>query len=101
MVAKAREAQNKAKKIEAAGQHQSASILINGLIDWVDDEVSVDSVMQQANLTEENREVTQKVINIVRKDLKKAFEDAKKQLNKKMSESMDMKDMAADILGKK
>ncbi len=98
MIAKAREAQNRAKKIEAAGKHGSASILVNGLIDWVEDEINLDAVMQKANVSEENRVLAEKIVKTVREDLRLSFEDAKKQLQKKMQETMNVDDIK-DLLG--
>jgi len=94
MMAKAREAQNKAKAVEAAGKHDSASFLTNGLIDWVEDAVNTDIVMEKAKIAEEHRDIVQKVIDITRKDLKAAFGDAKKQLQKEMQSNMNMDDIA-------
>jgi len=98
MIAKAREAQNRAKKIQAAGQHGSASMLVNGLIDWVEDEVSVDAVMQKANISADQKALVEKVVKITREDLRLSFEDAKKQLQKKMQETMNVDDIK-DLLG--
>lgn len=100
MIAKANEARKKAKQVKAAGTAGSVSILIDGLMDWVEEEVNEEDILQRVGATGESAEKVKKTIKVLRDDFKNAFKDAKKHLEKEMQSSIsqdDIKDLLQNM----
>ncbi len=101
MIAQARELQKKAKAVIAAGRSGAVSILLNGLIEWEEEMVNEDMVMESGKFQESEREAVKKVIDILKRDFRGAFKDAKKQIEKKMGEGMDKDEVMGMMEGLK
>lgn len=96
MMRKAMQAKNRMKKIQAAGQSDLVSVLINGLNDIV--EVEIDKDALSAILTTIDEATLQQLIRKLKESIKQSMNDAKKQLEKELVSNTSM-DELRDMLG--
>ena len=93
MAAKAMQARKKMSKIQAVGQSGSVGIIINGVYSIVDIEVDNEVLASKVNLNKSGEEIVKEVSNILKKDIKDALEDSKKQLEKEMASGASLDDL--------
>ncbi len=94
---KAQQAKNQMSKLKAAGQQGPVGILVNGLNEIVEVEIDVDSL---SAMFEDSipRNTLEKIANILSQSTKKAFADAKKQIEQELIKSTSLDDLK-DLLG--
>ena len=88
---KAQQAKKKMSKLQAAGRDGLVSILLNGLNEIEEAEVSVELIMEM--FPEIDVKVAKKLAEELNKNIKKSFADAKKQIERQLIESTNMEDL--------
>lgn len=90
-VYKAQQTKKKMSKIQAAGRNGAVSMLVNGLNDI--DEVEINVEVLAGMFPDMPESELQKLAEELANSIKKAFADAKKQIEKKLVESTNMDDL--------
>lgn len=98
MMRKAMQAKNRMKKIQAAGQSDPVSVLLNGLNDVVEVEIDKDGMMRLLDGVQIDDAKVQQIIRKLKDSIKIAMNDAKKQLEKELVSNTNM-DELREMLG--
>lgn len=88
---KAQQAKKKMSQLQAAGQSNSVAILLNGLNELV--EVELNATALRDVLGDVSDDKLQRLSEALSKDLKKAFADAKKQIEQLLMSSTSIEDL--------
>lgn len=89
---KAQQAKGKMSKIQAAGKNGAVAVLLNGLSEVKEVEISIDELRELLgdSVSEQDLKIIAKQLS---KQFKKALEDAKKALEKEMMNSADLDEL--------
>lgn len=87
---KAQQAKRKMSKIQAAGQSDSIAVLMNGLNELVEVELNYDFIAEEFDI---DIDKIKKLSDKLSKDVKRAFADAKKQIEQELISSTSMEDL--------
>ncbi len=97
-VYKAQQAKNKMSKIEAAGKDEAVIIVLNGLNEITNVDFDVDELkntFKSSDISDIDLEALMKKLS---KNIKKSFQDAKKQIEKELISSTSIDDLK-NLLG--
>lgn len=92
MVNEARKARKKMSQMEVVGKSGSLAVLMNGLYDVTDMEVNMDELKQELGDSFSDKQYSQ-IADLFTKNIKKAMEDAKKNLEKQMASMTSLDDL--------
>lgn len=92
MIQKARQAKKKMEQLEVAGQSGSLALLMNGLYEVTEVEVSEEKLKDELQLELSEKDL-QKIADLLKKNVKEALKDAKKQLEKQMASATSLDDL--------
>lgn len=84
------QAQRKIKKIEAVGQANAVSVLINGVYEVDEIEIDSDKLISEFDVDEST---AKKLALFFKKDFKKAMDEAKKNLEKQLRGNTNLDDL--------
>lgn len=92
MIQKARQAKKRMEQLEVAGQSGSLALLMNGLYEVTEVEVSEDKLKEEIQLELSEKDL-KKIADVIKKNVKEGLKDAKKQLEKQMSSQTSLDDL--------
>lgn len=92
MAQKAMQAKKQMSKIQAAGKNGSLGILIDGLYNVVEVEVSRDELKSELGI-ELDDHALDRIAKTIEKNVKESFSDAKKSLEKELANSTNLDDL--------
>lgn len=99
MMRKAMQAKNRMKNIQAAGQSDPVSVLLNGLNDVVEVEIDKDGFLRLLEGASVDEATLNKIIKKLKESIKTAMNDAKKQLEKELVSSTNMDELRSMLGG--
>lgn len=87
---KAQQAKKKMSQIQAAGQSETIAILMNGLNELEEIELNTSYISEEYGI---DSDTIAKLSDKLSKDIKKAFADAKKQIEQQLMSSTSLEDL--------